>query len=197
MRFHFEQIFPKCVLKWSNSSLKRPGDFPPQRWMQMNVCHSGLTPHARRMPRRRSHCMPGTIRRWSLAPQALVVCVCVWLHVLMTERPCVFISPGPVCASMAVCIRGLAWVCVLLHVHQRSCLLSVRIRRPVFFPLNHWWGCNSNAGPPISSPTSCHRVSLPPSAAYRKTSRLLWRSTDSGPALETAKKRKKKRNSNR
>lgn len=57
-----------------------------------------------------------------------------------------------------VCVKDFTWACALLHIHQQACLLSVCKRWSVFFPLNHWWDCNSNTGPPVSSPTVCRRL---------------------------------------
>lgn len=145
-----------------------------------------------------SHCMLCTLRRWHLVVEALR-CVCIWLLAHMTIHPWMFRCPGgvqyalcvhecthysfvTVCATQALtclylfaflCVQDTAWVYVSLHVHQQGCLLSVCIRRSVFFLLNHWWHCNSNTGPPISSPCLLSSVSPLPEPLTGKTSRLL------------------------
>lgn len=156
--------FPKnmrTVLKWNN----RQGDFSPRsadecRWRPV-ILGSWLT-HVACLQEGHIVCFVQSGDGGWL--QKHLVCVCVWLCVHMTKHPCVFISP--------VCIilyprPGLGFVsCCTSSTNRAVCCLRVYvcIHRPVFFfPLNHWWGCNSNAGPPISSPTFCHRVSLPPS----------------------------------
>lgn len=110
---------------------------------------------------------------------------CTYEHIV---RPCVFRCPVctvcpcmhdcshvTVCMCTATCIRlwvrvlhlaiclhvEFFWLCMgLCHVARlpTGCLLSVSICWSVFFPLNHWWDCNLNAGPPIYSPTSCYQL---------------------------------------
>lgn len=57
-----------------------------------------------------------------------------------------------------VCAKHFAWACVSSRVRRRACLLSVCKRWSVFIPLNHWWDCNSNTGPPVSPPAVCHQL---------------------------------------
>lgn len=54
------------------------------------------------------------------------------------------------CICVCVCLYIHAGSCVMLRLQLSSgCLLSASVCRPVFWPLNHWWGCNwSGLAPP-------------------------------------------------
>lgn len=100
---------------------------------------------------------------WSVYSMSLCVwlCTCRSLHVHHHMPQFVIACATHVYMSACgffVCVEDFAWACVWLHVHQQGCLLSVCIRWAVFFLLNHWWDCNSNSGPPISSTTFCHQL---------------------------------------
>lgn len=89
--------------------------------------------------------------------------LCAWLLVFACALPHASVC-DLVCYTCLhackyfLCVQDFAWACVLLHVHQQGCLLSVCICWSVLFPLNHWWACNVNTGPLISFPTSCHQL---------------------------------------
>ncbi len=76
---------------------------------------------------------------------------CLCLHVRQHIHQCVISSAAH--ADMSACeilfVHDFAWACVLLHIHQHGW--------SVFFPLNHWWDCNSNTVPPISFPIFCRQ----------------------------------------